>query len=71
MLDRDRGEHGIHDQRTGRLAPPDNVAQYVPVPLAGLENASNRLGDESAVSASDTERGRSNVDLLQFSGKPI
>jgi hypothetical protein len=64
MLDRNGGKHGIHDQPTGCLTPPDNVAQYVPVPLTRLENATNRLGEPRR------DRGLGLVDLLQFSGKP-
>ena len=44
MLERDRGEDRVHDERAGGLAVVHKAAQDVPVPLARLENAGGRLG---------------------------
>jgi hypothetical protein len=36
MLQRDRGEDSVHDQRAGSLTALHETAQDVPVPLARL-----------------------------------
>lgn len=45
MLQRDGGEDGVHDERTGGLALAHQAAQDVPMPLARLEDTGRRLGE--------------------------
>ena len=43
MLDRDCGEHSVHDEGPGGLRIAHEFAQDVPVPLARLDDACRRL----------------------------
>jgi len=45
MFERDRGEDGIHDKRTGSLSIAHNTAQDFPVPLARIENPRGPLAE--------------------------
>ena len=63
MLERDCGEHGVHDERACCLALADEAAQDFPVPLARIEDAGDRLGEprRNPTSASEVDSGRSNT----------
>jgi hypothetical protein len=63
VLDRDRGKDGIHNQRARGLAVAHKSAQYLPVPLAWLDDAGGGLGEPGRyrASASDGDSGRSNT----------
>jgi hypothetical protein len=45
VLERDRGERGVHDQRAGGLAVAQETAKDVPVALARFEDAGGGLGE--------------------------
>jgi hypothetical protein len=62
MFERDCGEDGVHDQRTGSLSVADKTAQDVPVPFAGLENPHGRLGEPGGNRRFGFGRGKRNFE---------
>jgi hypothetical protein len=63
VFERDCGEDGVHDERTGVLSVAHKAAQDVPVPFARVESpaAGWASQEEIAASASVVKSGRSNA----------
>jgi hypothetical protein len=57
MLDRDRGEDSVHDERAGSLSVAHKTGQDVPMPLAGLKNPDGRLRSKFASARITGEAG--------------
>jgi hypothetical protein len=70
MLERERGEDRVDDQRANRLTVLHETAQDLPVPLARLEDAGRGLGEPGGNRRFGLGRRKRTVEDAGIGGDP-